>query len=290
MLGIHLIAADFAELFKELFLALVEVLRREHLDDHMLVTASCSPQMRNAALTQAQDFAGLRASRYLDFHRAINGRHLYLVAQSGLYEGNRHFHNHIIAIALENLMRLDEDVNVEVAIATATDAGFAAAAYAHARTIVHTFRDIDLDFPRNLLAARAITIRAGILDNLTRAMAASAGRLIDHTAKGRIGHRLPRARTITIRAVFGTGTGLCPGSVTGSAGILKGKLYLFIAAEYSLLEAYAYAGAQIGALLGPVSSSASASPAAEEIAEYIAEYITEVHSKYSELELTCKPI
>ena len=251
MLGVHLIAADFTELLEKFLLALVEVLRREHLDDHMLVTASIAAQVRNAALTQAQDFPGLCAGRNLDFHRAIDSRYLYLVAQSSLHKGYRHFHNDIVTFTPENLMRFDENIYVEVAIAAATYTSLTAAAYAHARTIVHAFRDIDLDFARNLLVPCTMTVTTGILDDFARAMTASAGRLIDHASKGRIGHRLPRACTITIRAGFGTGTGLCPRAMAVVTLLCTGNIEFSLLAKGCLFKSNFQIIAQVAAPFRP---------------------------------------
>ena len=53
LLRIDLVAADLAELLEEFFLALVEVLRREHLDVDELVAAARTAQERDAAVLDA---------------------------------------------------------------------------------------------------------------------------------------------------------------------------------------------------------------------------------------------
>ena len=168
-------------------------------------------------------------------------------------------------------MRLDEDVNVEVAIAAATDAGFTATAYAHAGTIVHTFRDIDLDFPRNLFAACAITVRARILDNLACTMTASASRLIDHAAKRRIGHGLASARTITVRAGFRAGARRCARAMAVVTLFRAGNIQLSFFAKGRFFKGDFQIITQVAAAFRTGTAAGAAATAAEEHIEDIPE-------------------
>ena len=77
-------------------------------------------------LAQAELVAGLGARRDLDLRLgAVDRRHLDVAAQRGLRHAQRHAHEDIGAVALEDRMRLDRDVHVEIARRRALAAGLA---------------------------------------------------------------------------------------------------------------------------------------------------------------------
>ena len=140
----------------------------------MFIAASRTAQVRNPLALDAQYRARLDARRNLKIDRTVEGWYLNGVAERRLDERDRDLDEDIVAAPLKELVRTDEDVYIEVAVRAAAHARLAAARNADALSVVHTARNVDLDGLCNALASRAVAVRAGGLDNLSRAVAPAA--------------------------------------------------------------------------------------------------------------------
>lgn len=273
-LWVDAVAAELAELAQEFLLAGAEVLRREDFDDNVLVAAAGAAQVRDAASLEAQDLAALRAGG--DFHvdGAVERRHLDGAAEGRLDEGDRNLDDDVGALPLEEFMRLDEDIDVEVAVAAAVRARLAMARYAQARALVDALRDRDLDGVRLARLARAVAMGARGLDDLARAAAAAAGRLVHHAAERRVVHGLAHAGAVAVGAglLARAGRRACAVAMGALRRARDGELDLL--AERRLLEGNLEVVAQVGAALrhGAL-AAAAASAAAEEHVEDVSEAI-----------------
>ena len=116
-----------------------------------------------------------------------------------------------------------------------------------------------------------MAVTAWVLDDLAGAMAAAAGRLIDHPAERRILHRLARTRTMAVRAVLRTGSRCSTGAMTGLAVLRTRNTEFHFLAESGFLKRDLQIIAQItAALRSRTTGTATAALTAKEHIEYIA--------------------
>ena len=199
LLRVYLIAGNLCEFLQQLLLTGIEVLRSENLDADMLVAAAASPEMSHALPLHAEDGAGLCAGRYGQLYLAIESGDCHLVAEGSLNKGHRYLAEYIIAVTLEELVRLHEGIYIEVAVAAAAGTCSALAADSDTSAVVYAGRNLYLYLTGDPLMSRAVAIRAGSLDYLAGAAAAAAGAGIYHSAKGRILYYLLLSLTMAVR-------------------------------------------------------------------------------------------
>ena len=129
-------------------------------------------------LAQAELIAGLGAGRDLHLRLgAVDGRHLDIAAQRGLRHAQRHAHEDVGAVALEDRMRPDRDVDVEIAGRGALATGLAFAGETDARAVLHAGRDRHLQRALALHRAGAVADLARVADHAALAAAGRAGAL-----------------------------------------------------------------------------------------------------------------
>ena len=114
-----------------------------------------------------------------------------------------------------------------------------------------------------------MALPARILDDLARAVAAAASRLIDHAAKGCVLHRLARTRTTAVRAGLRAGARCCTRAMAGTALIRTRDVELDLLAEGRFLKGDLEIIAQIAAALWLRAARLAASATAEEHIEYV---------------------
>src|SRR5690606_31310465 len=171
-----------------------------------------------ALAAQTEGLAVLGALRDVDLGLAAQGRHLDAATQRR--RGQRHGHRavQVVAVALEDLVLLDADLDVEVAGRAAIGARLAVAGRADAHAFVDARRDLDFQRLGLLDAALAMAGRAGLGDDLAGAGAVRTGLL---HAEETLAH-VHRARAIAGRAGLGTGAGLGAGAVADVAFVPGG--------------------------------------------------------------------
>ncbi len=245
-----------------------KVLRRQHLDHHVLIAAAILPEEGDAAALEAKGLARLGALGYLHVHGAVQGRHLHRGAQRRLHEGDGHLHHHVIAAALEELVGLDGDIHVEIAVVPAVGARITAPLDPEPRALIHALRYGHIHLMPLSGMAGAMALLAGVLDNLARAAAAGAGGLVYDAAEGGVLHLLAHARALAVRALLCVRAAL---AMAFGALLRAGIGDLHLLAEGRLLEGKLQLVAEIRAPLRPNAARAAAAATAEEHVENIVE-------------------
>src|SRR3989338_4515012 len=120
-------AEGFIQFLEQLTLVLGELDRRLDHDVAVQVARVAGADALDALATQAEGLAMLRAFGDVDLRLATERRHFDAAAQG--CRGQRHGHVavQVIAIALENLMLLDADLDVQISCRAAIRAGLAIA-------------------------------------------------------------------------------------------------------------------------------------------------------------------
>ena len=96
----------------EFFLAAVEIGRNGYNGFDDLIASAKPAQMGNSFSFQTEDLAGLGAPGNFQFFRSHQGRHLDIVSQGRLDEGNRNPADNVVIRALEEFMffNMNEDI------------------------------------------------------------------------------------------------------------------------------------------------------------------------------------
>src|SRR6185437_7177704 len=259
------------ELLHELALPAGEVLRRLDGDLDVEIAARRAAQHGKALPAQAELVAGLGARR--NFHprlAAVDRRHLDLAAEGGLRHAQRHAHQQVGAVALEDGVRADADMHVEITGRRALATRLALAGEPDARAVLHPGRDCDLQRALALHRAGAVADAAGVADDAAGAAAGRAGAFDEEeallgphlagAAAGRtgIGRRL--------RLVLGAGAG------AGLARDARRHAQADLGAGEGLREVDLHGLPQIGA---GARAAAAAPPVAHEVAEHLVEDVAE---------------
>src|SRR2546429_1645673 len=122
----------------------------------------------NPASSHLHGLAALGPGGHLDGHGLVERRHLYLRAQRGLAERDRHAHREVLALASEDRVLPDVHDHEQVAGRAAVRTRRAAARHADALAVVDAGRDphlhvaaaAALDAPPTALVARVLDDRA----------------------------------------------------------------------------------------------------------------------------------
>src|SRR5690606_16012622 len=127
---------------------------------------------------QAELLAVLRALGNLDARlRAVERGHLERAAEGCRRHRDRHLAEQVVAVALEQFLRLVRQEDVEVAGRAAAIAGLALAGEPDAGAVLDAGRDVDRERPLLGDAALARALAARVLDGVAAAMALRAGAL-----------------------------------------------------------------------------------------------------------------
>ena len=130
---IHVFVARFGELLQLGFLSVGQLRGHFHVDADMQIAVAVALKIFHTFAAQPEHRVGLCASG--DFDRGLVGErgHLNLCTQRSLDETHGHFAEQIIAIALENLVRLEMQHHVEIARWSAAQSALAVAGRAQSR-------------------------------------------------------------------------------------------------------------------------------------------------------------
>src|SRR6478736_3391346 len=169
------LAEAFVELAQELSLMLGELDWRLDADVAVQVAGVARAHALDALAAQAEGLAVLGAFGQFDLGLAAERRHLDRSAEGGVRHADRDGAVKVVAVALEDVVRLHPDLDVEIAVRSAVRAGLAVAARADPHAFVDSRRDLDFERLVLLDAALAMAARAGLGDDLAAAVAGLAG-------------------------------------------------------------------------------------------------------------------
>ena len=199
---------------------------------------------------------------------AINARHFHMAPHGGLRHAQRHPHQNIRAIALENRMRPDRDINIEITRGRAALPGFPFARQANTRAIINPSRDRDIQAAFALHAPRSAANLARIFDAAPGAAASWAGAL--HQEKPLLRPDLAIALAGAAGLHTGCRTTFRANTLTGFAGNAGGEADSLLSAGESFFQRNLHLRAQIRT--APRSRALTA-PAAAKAAEHFFENI-----------------
>ena len=177
-LALALPALSALELLEQLALAPGQVPRRLDGDLDIHVAALGAAQHGEAFGAQAELVARLRAGGNLHLGpAAVDRGHLDFAAERRPRQRQRHAAVDVGAVALENFMRADADMDVEIARRCALRPGLALAGQPDAGAVLDAGRNRHLQRPLALHGAAAVADLAGVLDHPAGAAAGRAGPL-----------------------------------------------------------------------------------------------------------------
>src|SRR5947209_18436250 len=190
------------ELAEEFLLLVAEFGGGADLEMHLEVAAAVLAQVGDALAADADDPAALGAGGDLQRQLlAVQGGNRELVAEGGLRDIDRHLEQQVVALALEEAMRLDVQHYVQVARHTAAWGRLALAIHAQLDTLVCAGRDFDHQAGPTANHAATLTLVAGVGDDLPFAVAAIAQRDVDELAKDRLLDAPDLAAAVATRAL-----------------------------------------------------------------------------------------
>jgi len=161
---------DFFKLFQQLFLAVGQVDRRFHQNVAVQIARRAGAQGFDAFTFDAHTAAGLRFFRDAQFDFAVQGRDFDFATQGCDGETDRQLAMQIQAVALEDFVFFDADVDVQIACGRAVRTRFAFAAQADALTVVDAGGNVDFNGFAGFGAAFATTFDARVFDFLACAV------------------------------------------------------------------------------------------------------------------------
>src|SRR6186713_538958 len=171
------LAEGLVELAQQLSLVLGELDRRLDADVAVQVAGVARPHALDALAAQAEGLAVLGAFGQVDLGLAAERRHLDRAAERCARHADRHRAMQVVAVALEDVVRLHADLDVEIAVRAAVRAGLAVAARADPHAFVDARRNLDLERLVLLDPTLAVARRAGLGNDLAAAVALRAGLL-----------------------------------------------------------------------------------------------------------------
>ena len=145
----HVLGATFLQrlvkLLEQLALVFCEFDWRLYGDVAVQIARVAGANTLDAFAAQAELLAGLGAFRNVDGRFAIECGHINFTAQGGFAETDGHRAMQIIAIALEDFVFLETNLNVQVARRAAIGARFTVASAANAHAVVNAGRNFDFE-------------------------------------------------------------------------------------------------------------------------------------------------
>ena len=213
----------------------------------------------------------LRAFGQLDLGLAAERRHLDRAAERRARHADRHRAMEIVAISLEDVVRLHADLDVEIAVRAAVRPRLAVAARADPHALVDAGRNLDLERLVLLEAALAVAGRARLGDELAAAVAGRAG-LLD--AEEALAH-LHRSGAVAGRAADRARSRLGAVALAGLAGLVRRDADLRFLAVRRFLERDLHRVAEVAAAVDLLAARGAAAAVAEDVAEDVAERLGE---------------
>src|SRR5579884_2236779 len=184
-----LFAFEACELLKQVFLLGRQVSRRHDLHDDMLVAACAAMHHRYPQPFQAEGAIALRAGRNFEHNLlAVDCGDGNLIAQRGLCEADRHLIDDVVALALEEGVRLHREDHIEITGRAAPRTDFALAGHADIDAIIDTCGNIHHDMADIAHAALASALLTGGRNHIPFAATALAHRHVDELAEDGLLH------------------------------------------------------------------------------------------------------
>src|SRR5690606_30347050 len=163
------------KLTQQFLLLFVQAYRRLDLNVTIQVTGVTGTQALDPLATQAEGLAHLSTFRDGDFTSSSQRRHLNGAAQGGGRKGDGQLAMQILAVTLEDSVRLDADFHIQVTGWPTVHARFAIAAGTDAHAVINTGRNLDLQGFGLLDLALAVAHHAGIRNFLAATVTGWAG-------------------------------------------------------------------------------------------------------------------
>ena len=151
----------------------------------------------------------------------------------------------VVAVAQEECVRADGDIDIEVAGGTAAQSGVALAREPHLRAVGHAGGNLELEPPIALLASDAAAGLAGMLDHRALALAGLAGRDVDEAAEDVRLSATDLARAAADRAGHALRARLAAGAAADRAVFKPRGAQLFLTAEDGVLKVQLDLDAQV---------------------------------------------
>src|ERR1035437_182555 len=262
------------QILKQLALALGELRGHIHVDNYVEVAAGARPsQVRDAAAPQSDLGAGLRARPDLEFLLAFDGRDASPSTQRGLDDRQLQFVVDLGPVAAQEWMRRHVHGHVEVARGPAARTDLTLAGESDLVAFIYAGRDRDPDLLVAHKTAVALAFPARRVDDAALAVAARAGRDVDHLTEQGLADATDFASTSAGVARNRHAAGRGPGPGACPALVQQIELDLFLDASDCLIEGDAQVVAQVRAGLATVAPGAGgvSTHAGEERIEEIAE-------------------
>lgn len=199
---------------------------------HIQVALLLGMQIGHALASEPEDFSSLRGFGNRDARLRIHRRHGNFAAQSRRCKTDRQIRMQVVAVSLEDIMRLDEHLHIQIAVGPAIEPRFSASLNANALSVIDARWNIDFKRLRLPYAANALTIRARIRNDLTRTMTVRTGLL--HLQEAAID--VDRTAAAAMRARLFGGAGLAAGSVAALALFPNRHTNVGLGAVHSLLK------------------------------------------------------
>src|SRR5919204_1247288 len=247
--GLDPVLFELGELLEQVALTGRELRGGAHAHRHVLVATAHAAQVRDAFLAQTECLARLRARGNGEHLAPVDGRHLHLVAESSLREGDRQLVEDVAPFALEEGVGLDLEHDVEVAGGTAFGAGLAFAGEANLLPAVDARRDLHGQLARLAHTALSMAGVAGRADDATLAVAAPTRRHVHELAEDALLDAPHLATTFALRADGRLRVGLRAAPLADAARFEARDLKGLLGAEDSLLERDREVITQVGAPL-----------------------------------------
>ena len=184
----------------------------------MQVPAALAAQAPHAQAVEDDLVAGLAAGLDGDVLLAVEGLQREDGTQGGRGHGHAQLGVEVVAVALEELVRLLVDLQVEVAVGAAGRAGLAAPRHTDPGPGGHPGGDGDLQVLAHPGAALAGAVLAGGDDDGAVALATRAGRGGHHLSQQGAGHALDVTDPVALGAGDRLGARRAAGAVAGGAG------------------------------------------------------------------------
>jgi hypothetical protein len=255
----------FVELFQQLALVLGQLDGRFQADVAVQIARVAGAHALDALAAQAKLLAGLRAVGNVDGGLAVERRHLDLAAQRGGGKADRHHAVQIVAVALEDVVLFQTNLDEQIARRPAVGARLAVAGRPDAHAVVNAGGN--LHFQRFLVLDLALTVAhtARVLDELAGAAAMRAGLLHAEKALAHLHHTLAVAGA----AGGGAGAGLGARAVAGVALVPAGDADLRVLSRGGFFQRDFHRVAQVGAAVHLL-TAAPATLLAEDVAKDVA--------------------
>ena len=231
----HQVALGAAHLLRNL---------HDHFDDK--VALALVVQVGNAAPSDAQFLAALRALGNLEADRAVDAGNVNLRAQGGLREADGNDAVEVVADALEEVVRADGENDVKIALGTAGAAGIALARVADARALFNAASGT-LTLSLNSAEARPSPRQTVQGSEMTVAGATAGDAGAGHGEESLLVADLSAA--MTVAAGCRSAAGGAADTFTGGAGVEAAEVDFGFGAENGILEIDGQVVAEIVAAL-----------------------------------------